>query len=113
MKPVLLLTCMPVLCASAFGDTKPTVTTPVKPPANRGLKQDASIDALDARVMLSSPGTLVIDRGSVDLVAIGDAVVMKLKDGTTQRGSVSGCSSCGRWGMHSWLPETSAARSRP
>jgi NitT/TauT family transport system substrate-binding protein len=49
--------CIPVLSTPAAGDF---------PQAQQG-----PVETIDVRVMISSPGTLVIDRGSVDFVCLG------------------------------------------
>jgi hypothetical protein len=73
VRGLLALTSFPVLCASAFADAP----------------QDVPTETVEVRVMLSSPGTLVVDRGTADLLVAGDAVVLRLKDGTKCTGKVS------------------------
>lgn len=77
MNSLVLWSCLPVLSAAWAGDGKPAA------------QQDSSIDRIDVRVMFSSPGTLVVDRGSVDLVLVGDEATLDLKDGTKRRGTVT------------------------
>jgi hypothetical protein len=77
LNPRVLWTCLPVLSTPATGDTRPAA------------QQDPSVDTLDVRVMFSSPGSLVVDRGRVDFVEIGDGVTLDLKDGKTLHGSVT------------------------
>ena len=69
--------CLPVLSA-------PTVADP--PPA---APQESAVESLDVRVMISSPGSLVVDRGAVDFVQLGDLVVFELKNKTQRRGRVT------------------------
>jgi hypothetical protein len=77
LNSLVLWTCLPVLSAAWAGDGKPAA------------QQDPSVEPIDVRVMFSSPGTLVVDRGSVDLVQVGDEATLDLKDGTKRRGSVT------------------------
>jgi hypothetical protein len=68
--------CLPVLSTPALSDF---------PPAPQG----ASVETIDVRVMISSPGTLVVDRGSVDFVRVGDVVVFELRGKSPRRGRVT------------------------
>ena len=77
MISVLPWACFTLLPMRAPGDPAPVVP------------QEAAVEALDVRVMVSSPGSLVVDRGSVDFVQVGDAASFTLKDGTTKRGTVA------------------------